>query len=370
MKEEKKISRNVSMDLLRIMCCFFIILLHTSGHLNTSGHLWKGIQIIVRPALWTFMALTGYFAFRKPIDNCFKFWFKHIMGLIIPVTIYLLFYHIFINKTIEGFDPFVFIKGDPIGHLWYVYALIQIYILLPFLKKMLDSLNKKQIITLLITFLVISRGIKLLTNNGIKIGFSTDLIGNCNLFFVILGYYLYKYPIQFKRKINVYLLLAINLIISYLALSNPKLSIGLFELSFVMTIGVICYITIFSQWHKNGNEKEKNENNNKIKKEIGNIISFIGKRTFGIYIIHMSIFQYMTQNSILLLNSESVIEVAGILMLKTIMIFGIGFLISTLLDGTLVFIVKWIFNKIYDLFEKLFKFLNQKLHLDLKCNIE
>ena len=78
----------------------------------------------------------------------------------------------------------------------------------------------------------------------------------------------------------------------------------------------------------------------------------------------------MTQNSILLLNSESVIEVAGILMLKTIMIFGIGFLISTLLDGTLVFIVKWIFNKIYDLFEKLFKFLNQKLHLDLKCNIE
>ncbi|MBO4293435.1 MAG: acyltransferase [Clostridia bacterium] len=356
---EKKTSRNVPMDLLRIMCCFFIILLHTSGHLNISGHLWKGIQVIVRPALWTFMALTGYFAFRKPIDNYLKFWFKHIMGLLIPVTIYLLFYHVFITKSIEGFDPFIFIKGDPIGHLWYVYALIQIYVLLPFLKKMLDALDKKQTIALLLTILVVTRGIKLLNIYGIKVGFSVDLIGNCNLFFVILGYYLYKYPIKMKRKIYSYLLLGINLIVSYYALSNPKLSQGLFELSFVMTIGVICFITIFSQFK----EKDNDDKDSIIRKVPGRIISFVGKRTFGIYIIHMSIFQYMTQNGILLLNSENVLEVAGILILKTILIFLIGLFISAVLDGTLVYITKWIFNKIYELIEKLFKTIYKKYTL-------
>ena len=103
-KSLKKTNRDTSMDVLRIICCVFIILLHTSGHLDLNSKLWRIIQAIVRPALWTFMALTGYFIFRKPIDNYFKFWFKHILGLIIPVTIYLAALHVFYNRTLIGYS--------------------------------------------------------------------------------------------------------------------------------------------------------------------------------------------------------------------------------------------------------------------------
>lgn len=58
MKQE---NRDSCMDILRIICCLFIIGLHVSGTLNLSGSLWKLIQIVVRPALWAFMASNGYY---------------------------------------------------------------------------------------------------------------------------------------------------------------------------------------------------------------------------------------------------------------------------------------------------------------------
>ena len=108
-----------------------------------------------------------------------------------------------------------------------------------------------------------------------------------------------------KKERYIFVLLIINYAITYYAFCNPKLSQGLCELSFPMVIGVICYISIFYRF-------DKKIKNNEI---VNLVISFIGKRTFGIYIIHMFIFQYMTKNSLMSLERESIIEVLFILIM-------------------------------------------------------
>lgn len=53
--------REYALDILRIYCCYCIIMLHVSGHLNVNGNFWRLVQGVVRPALWCFMMLSGYF---------------------------------------------------------------------------------------------------------------------------------------------------------------------------------------------------------------------------------------------------------------------------------------------------------------------
>ncbi len=61
----------VWLDLLRIYCCICIILLHVSGMMTDYSYLgYRIIQGIERPALWAFLAITGFLVLSgKRIDN-------------------------------------------------------------------------------------------------------------------------------------------------------------------------------------------------------------------------------------------------------------------------------------------------------------
>lgn len=329
----KKRERDINMDLLRIFSCFCIIGLHVSGQIE-NPLLWRSIQAFVRPALWVFMALSGYYILSRPINKWREFWFKHITGLVIPFIIYVYLYHVYYDKTFLHYDIIGLLKGDPIGHLWYVYTLIVLYIISPFLQKMLNALNQKQIVCLLFIMLFTSRSIDIYTALGKEFGFPVALITDCSLFFLILGYYLHEYPI--KNKKIIFILGILNIFLCIYALSNSILVNHICELSVVMTIGVIFYFTVF-----------KCINGWNISSKLKKVIGFISGRTYGIYLIHILILQIINEKQIWLLEGKVGRQIWYFL-IRCLAIFVVGGVCATILDLTICKALKNILFKVYD----------------------
>ncbi len=313
-----KKERNYALDLLRIFCCYCIIMLHVSGYLDTNGNFWRLVQGIVRPALWCFLALSGYFILSRPILNWKKFYIRHLLHLLIPLVVYVFVYQLY-HSGGKRISLKEIINGDPIGHLWFVYTLIVLYLLAPFFQKMLENLTNRQLTGLLATMFFCGRGIKMLTALGFGIGIPTEVIGDCSTFFFLFGYWLFRVnrTVSYKILIPVGI---INTLYSAYTFSNPILADGAATLALGMVVGVVVYYQLFSKLFE------------KIKDGIfAKAIVYISARTYGIYLIHMLIIQYFTAKEILTLDNSSISRY-WMLPLVCLIIFFTGLAIATALD--------------------------------------
>ncbi len=311
--------REYALDILRIYCCYCIIMLHVSGQLNNNGNFWRLVQGVVRPTLWCFMMLSGYFILSRSITKWSKFYFTHIIHLIVPLVVYTFVYQLYYSGG-KSISLKSIIAGDSIGHLWFVYNLIALYILASFLQKMLMNLSDIQLTGLLITMFFFGRVINIIAKIGVSIGIPTGILGSCSLFFFVLGYWIYRMNINIDYKCGIVLWI-INTIYCVYAFSNPILADGVANLSLSMVIGVVVYYVLFSGIFSNIKESV-----------ITKMIIFISSRTYGIYLIHMLIFQYFSNHNIMSLIFISYMHCICLLILKCLCIFVIGLIFATIMD--------------------------------------
>lgn len=324
--------RNSALDWLRIFCCYCIIMLHVSGHLNLNGNLWRLVQGIVRPALWCFLVLSGYFILSRQIKDWKKFYFTHLIHLIVPLVLYVFIYQIYYSRTVS---LSAIIAGDPVGHLWFVYSLIVLYIMAPFLQKMLTNLSNIQLTSLLVLMFFFGRVINIIPSYGVAIGLPATILGDCTLFFFILGYWLSRVKLKLNYKFIIPIGI-VNILYTAYTFSNPILVNGAANLALGMVVGCIIYYTLFVRTF--AMEKDN---------ILSKVTAFISKRTYGIYLIHMLIFQYFTANGIMALDPDSYSNI-WILPLKCLVIFGIGLIIAIIMDLIICEPIQKLCNYIYE----------------------
>lgn len=322
MYKDEKGQRDISLDVLRIFCCYCIIMLHVSGHLNYDSIFHLLVQGVVRPALWCFMSLSGYLILSRRIENWFEFYWNHLLHIFVPLIIYTSVYVWYYTKKIVIPIKTV-LAGDTIGHLWFVYALVALYFLAPFLQNMLIGLTNGKVFLLLIIMFFWGRVVNLLSFLGIEIGIPTEILGDCSLFFFVLGYWLSRNDlVSYSRYI-----IPVGIInIFYIAFSmmNCYLIDGATTLSLGMVVGTVWYFVLFKRIFNN-------EDISRRFKKMEKLISFLAARTYGIYLIHMLIFNIFTENEILPLNSGSISRFY-ILPIKCFFIFCLGLVCATVLD--------------------------------------
>ena len=313
MDTQKK--RNSTLDILRIFCCYCIIMLHVSGHLNLNGTFWRLVQGVVRPTLWCFLVLSGYFILSAPLKNWKKFYFFHLLHLIVPLIIYTFIYQYYYDKSLSLIKV---IAGNSIGHLWFVYTLIMLYIIAPYLQILLIHLTNKQLTNLLILMFFFGRITNVMVGLGLSIGIPTEIVGSYALFYFILGYRLSRVKIYISTKILI-LCGIINILYSSFTFSNPILVNGAADLALSMVCGCIIYYFLFTNIFTNRIDK------------FSKITTFISLRTYGIYLIHMLVFQYFTANNIMPLKENSYSNI-WILPLKCLIIFVISLAFTIIID--------------------------------------
>ena len=210
MAGSKKRQRVPYLDILRVLACLLVILIHTpirqyDTYYNTPSAAGAVYTVLVAVNCNLFFMITG--ALLLPVTMTGRRFVKRRLSVIVPpllvwTAVYLL-EHAFM---LHNFTPRLLtsILFHPVeGLLWYVYVLLVIYVTLPLVSKCIDAIGKRGVQVILVlwvlsSFIPYQHGIFMEASQ-----WSHNMFGAfANYYgYVLLGYYIHRYGLPvFTRE--------------------------------------------------------------------------------------------------------------------------------------------------------------------------
>lgn len=157
--------RVVFLDYLRVIACFMVMVIHSCEPLyiggnglyatyiaNMSDAIWVTlIDSPLRVAVPLFIIASSYLMFPLKTDAT-TFFKRRFSRVAFPLVFWVLMYSIFpffgggyptLDGVLANLNHAFLNFPDPAGHLWFVYMLLGIYILMPMLSPWVDKLSKR-----------------------------------------------------------------------------------------------------------------------------------------------------------------------------------------------------------------------------------
>lgn len=219
-------------DLLRFIAIISVILIHVVADFrqlylleNRNYYfLFTIVDSLARTGVPLFFMFTGIFLLSsKKEEKYSEFVKKVVKKLVVPLIVVSFIYYIYDCWALEStsFSLFDFVTGlysNKIKyHLWYMYSIILIYLLIPFLRVVIQHLKKKELRNLIILIFVLGFCTSTLTQFCTYFELPTfegisypTILTQINYLF--LGYYLYKYKVAERLRRPLYVLGIISFI--------------------------------------------------------------------------------------------------------------------------------------------------------------
>ena len=295
-----------SLDFLRVLSMFLVIVIHVSNvycrdYSNLSNISYFGAVIfnsLARISVPIFFMISGALLIGKEYD--FKKYkervFKFIRILVIWTLIYFIFdYFYFAPKDTEVISLLQSLFIPIKNHLWFMYAIIGLYIALPFVTNMLKNMSKHQENLFLGLWMGLCGGVYIFRLIlSIFYHFPTNIIydvplvqGTYYLGYFIAGYILYKR--KDNLKIKDWMLVAIfiaSMLINIFGTYYASLATDMYNdrlLAYRSLLYIVPSIAIYLL-------VIRNYDNSKPSKLFSNIAPY----SFGVYLIHIIfLFQLM-----------------------------------------------------------------------------
>ena len=277
----KELIVGMNIDILRIFAFVFIVMLHT---LNRQYGLtvWMSGYAVISIGVNLFIMISGYLLLDRT-ETVKEFFRKRFFSILPLFIIFNIIYIYFYNHS------FITIKKISAPHFWYIYMILGLYLLTPWLRKVLQYAEKETFYVVVLWFLCNVFNPYMQFFRFPKIPFShfpiTGFIG-----YYILGYYLKKYrykleKIPFICVIGVYITGFLISVLStkyVLATTGNRIS-DFFDKNSLGTF--FMSISFFVFWIK-FNFKNRNK-----------IIRMISDSTYFAYLIHIIILHYVIKIS-------------------------------------------------------------------------
>lgn len=271
----------MNIDIIRIFAFAFIVMLHT---LNRQYGLtvWMSGYAVISIGVNLFIMISGYLLLDKAesVKDFFKKRFFSILPLFVVFNIvYIYFYN----------HSFIAVKKISAPHFWYIYMILGLYLLTPWLRKVLQYAEKETFYVVVLWFLCNILNPYLHFFRLPKIPFShfpiTGFIG-----YYVLGYYLKKYrdklgKIPFIYVIAVYMAGFFISVLStrYVLITTGNRISDFFDKNSLGTF--FMSISFFAFWMKfNFNSRNS-------------IVRMISDSTYFAYLIHIIILHYVIKIS-------------------------------------------------------------------------
>jgi len=325
-------------DNLRAIAIIGVIFLHVSGPLIYQFGIvpmswwWTGniFNSLVRGSVPIFLMVTGALLLPKEY-NLSTFLRKRFLRVLIPFFFWGLI-HIVMNLFLKIHSGEVHNASEALTniatkissgiayHYWYVYMIIGIYLFLPIIGKWVRNSTDKEILYFLILWIIIT----LLSQtpiSGFKYFSQITYYFSGSLGFVVLGYYLTKYPIFSKSKKTFWLLILLLgvallfTIIGTFYISNtagkPVQTLYSYFTPNIIIV-TVCMFLLFSIFTVKS-------------KFLNNSLSIISKYSYGIYLSHVLV---LTVLSFLKIDCMLIHPVIGILVTVMLCLGISGVLVS------------------------------------------
>ncbi|MGP1608457.1 MAG: acyltransferase [Clostridium sp.] len=299
MDKSKKI---VYLEILRVIACFAVIMIHSSAYYLKqdceSFNFWIGniFDSLSRIGVPLFIMISGALMLDKNYNYSDKKLIKHIKKMVVFFIFWSIMYSFIFNillSVIIQHKSFNVVKItwkiiDGYYHLWFMYLIIGLYMLIPLLRLWVKEENKRYIeyfLILSVIFTYVFPQIMTIGSNYSKIftSMNTTLenklalkyVGGFTTYF-ILGWYLNNFEIKNKKLIYILGLIGLltTIIGTYILTNTIGKPVQMYDNLYINILlqGVAVFVFI--------KEKFKNKN------EVNPIISSISKYSLGIYAIH------------------------------------------------------------------------------------
>lgn len=298
MKAENKIAY---LEHLRILSMICVIIMHVSaGMLSDPIDLsWQGFNILTSisfVAVPIFFMISGVVLLESAHTESVAYtWKKRLPKLILPLVAWSMV-AILVNfcspeSLANGFAWKEFLKviltipsRNVAVHLWFMYFLIPIYLISPFLKVMIDSMKKEHVKYLFFLWGVI---VILSTINGflpssLQSYAHLDLFERINfiggyLFYFLAGHYLHHMEKSISNRNLVILFLTCTVIVivgtSCLSMYNEAYTNTFQSVNYIFI--VLMSISLFLLAKQNSKPKE-----------LSKTVTFFATASFGVYLMH------------------------------------------------------------------------------------
>ena len=290
-------------DLLRAVCCFVVVLLHCTCNLvNSFG---ESVQSWIPHLLMNsftafavpcFFMLSGAYLLRKE-HGIKETWRKRFPKAYIPLIIWTVFY-LMMYGNFEASSYGTMFYQSQVSHLWFMYSIVSIYILLPLLSRMYLSLNHKAKIYLLIILLVVPtvlHDVPHLANRYVSVPSFALFWPDLGLFF--LGGFLWDCREWFSnRKKWSGVAFAAGFLVTVLFTLYVSLRDGVPNKVFISCIGSIGVVLMAMGLFGLGYALEPKLQTcpNVLKR----LLLTLGESSFGIYLIHIAVMHLYNHGTI------------------------------------------------------------------------
>ena len=205
------------LDGLRFFAIMNVILIHVFGlfrhqYFSTNNLKYTLVTFadsFTRTGVPLFFMLTGILMFTKKDKNegYITFFRKRVLKFILIYLFFSMIYYIYshLGYKISLYNFFATITSNQATyHLWFMPVIILIYLFIPFLKKFISNVTRKDLETIIIIIFIFGNVFNAISK--VSMIFGRELLGNFSLpnlliyiNYLFLGYYLYKYEIKIKK---------------------------------------------------------------------------------------------------------------------------------------------------------------------------
>ena len=287
-------------DILRIVSIFFVIVIHvTSVGLRlceTATTAWNVNWLFNGVSRWAvpvfFMVSGALFLEPSRELTLKKLYKKNIFRVVVCIIVWGFLYSLldqYIYGTLSAKSVLVAVYGIITGntgyHLWFLYTLLMLYIAVPLFRLITCHGSKRQLEYALLMWGVFSLLVGQINAFAAETGFGSDLLPYSPFViagyggYFLLGYYLTAYQLKGRTKMVCYVLACLSACAivggKLLLLSVWKMESATFELPLGLFSGLIA-AAIFTL-----------AQNFKISDTASPLMSFLGQRSFGIYLTHV-----------------------------------------------------------------------------------
>lgn len=311
---------------------------------------------LTRVAVPMFFMITGSFMLsNKKNEKYLEHLKKRIPNLFIPFFLISIIYYMVNQYNLKenlSIIDFVglFTTGNIKYHFWFMYTIIMIYMFIPFIKKLVQNISKKELITLIILIFIFGNVMSFLSiifnKYNIKLLSSfvlPDIIIYIN--YLLVGYYLYNNKINEKNKKIIYIVAIISIILMNIVdnLYNTEIRIDVI-LTANSIFALIPSIAVYTLFKDNYDKLN-------IPKFFDKFITKNSKYIFYIYMLHVLVKEEIVIELInLFYNPVSFIGICVVIILRIILTFIISYIFSIIVEYLYSSISKLIINTSKKLF--------------------
>ncbi len=268
--------RDTSLDILRIVACMMVVMMHAPIPLKEgqSSPMLGIISYLMAPCNGLFFMVSGALLFGRGLS--FGQFIKKRLGRIVyPVVLWSVFY-IFINKEKVGMEQLLWIpfyRTTACGYLWFMYALLGCYFLVPLIEPWLLKANRREQEMLLGGWLVTSALPMLTVYLGIPAFDEHTAWYYWSGFFgyFLLGWYAWQNHFTWKYVRVVGGIGMLLMVVSYMQ-SGLEVNINCYLHPYVILFSFVVFVSIkklFAQYRPKTN-----------------LLATLSACTFGVYLIH------------------------------------------------------------------------------------